>query len=166
MKEKSLLADVLLRPMEEIEVNSLFEKTVGAGALVSDAPEPKFVTAARSRAERMGISVDELLRRYSKMLKSSMYPSTACLTTSDVLAYGGGLSLSPERKEHVSTCAQCREVLAASLLSKEDLEALLEEVRILAFRAATGFPSRPNRRGNRKNQEQSSSVRERSLAFK
>jgi len=128
----------LLTPVSTDELHKLYEKITGASAPTETAPleEPPYIRAARNRANRLQISYEELLHQYSERLTNSTYPTPDCLTPQEVQTYSNGTELSSEQQEHISACEPCRNLLVAARPSNEVLAPLVEQVRILAARAA------------------------------
>jgi hypothetical protein len=118
----------LLNPVAKEDVEQLY----GPGEGLRVGAKPLYLQAAETRAARLGISSRELLESYSKRLKESKYPTPECLPVDRLEAYSSGTALSESEKNHIATCEDCRQVLEEARPSKEVIEPLMEEVRLLA----------------------------------
>lgn len=93
----------LLDPNAKKEVEELYGPRVG----LRTGEKPLYLQAAEARAQRMGISPQELLERYSRRLKESKYPTPECFPVDRVQAYASGSSLSEIEKNHLTVCEGC-----------------------------------------------------------
>lgn len=103
--------------------------------------EPRSLAAARSRAERLKVSLDDMLLEDRERLRASTYPGSECFEPYEVEEYAVG-ALSPERARHIETCYGCRVLLGGVAPSDGQVAAFLDEVRetepdqvVLPFRA-------------------------------
>jgi len=120
------------------DLHRLYERITGARAPAEteSVEEPLYIKAARSRADQLGMTYEELLNQYSERLISSNYPTPDCLTPEEVQSYSNGTELSLEQQEHIITCEPCHKLLDDARPSSEVLAPLLEQVRLLATRVA------------------------------
>lgn len=139
MATKNLL-NKLLTPVSMDELHKLYERITGAGSLTEteSVEEPLYIKAARNRAYRLHMSYEKLLNEYSERLINSNYPTPDCLTPQEVQNYSNGTELSSEQQDHISACEPCRNLLVAVRPTSEVLAPLMEQVRLLAVRAAHG----------------------------
>ena len=72
--------------------------------------------AAQSRAESLGVTIQELYDRDCALIKQSDYPSEACVRPFEVEAYLVN-GLAPERCEHVQACPACSALVEGAVPS-------------------------------------------------
>lgn len=85
-------------------------KRLGESAELAGEGPPLFLQAARQEADRLGLTLEELLRRDAEYLRESRYPGPDCLRPEEVEAFD---DLPAERQAHVRSCPSCDALLAA-----------------------------------------------------
>jgi hypothetical protein len=83
--------------------------------------------AARARAERLKLSLDDMLLEDRRRLRASTYPGPECLEPYEVEEYAAG-ALSRERAQHVETCEGCHILVSGVTPSEAQVAAFLDEV--------------------------------------
>ena len=91
----------LLKEQADQEGLSVAESTARARGLYGGIYE-----AAQSRAEKIGVTVQELYERDRALIEQSAYPTEACIRPFEVEAYLADM-LAPERRTHVRACRAC-----------------------------------------------------------
>ncbi len=86
---------------------------------------------AQRRAQRLGLSRQELLAHDISLLQSSSYPGDECLQPYEIELYMKG-QLEHDRIAHAESCSGCGALLAALTPSEQRIAALLEEIREMA----------------------------------
>jgi hypothetical protein len=90
--------------------------------------EPRSLRAARLRAEKLNVSLDEMFLQDRERLRASSYPMADCLEPYEVEEYATG-ALSKERAQHIEICAGCRLLVSSLAPTQEQVSAFLDEVR-------------------------------------
>ena len=93
--------EALLKDQAEQEERSIAESTAYGRELYGDLFE-----MAQSRAESLGMTIQELYDRDRRLIEESDYPREACIRPFEVEAYLAS-ALARERYEHVRACAAC-----------------------------------------------------------
>jgi tetratricopeptide (TPR) repeat protein len=88
-------------------------KTSGE-AMATASRRPSFTQAAQARADRLGLSVDEMLAQDLRRIEESKYPGPECLLASEVETYAASGELPPDRVAHVGLCPGCEALLKAA----------------------------------------------------
>jgi hypothetical protein len=81
--------------------------------------KPRFYKIAEKRAEKLGISVKELLDHDRDAALNSKYPTPDCLDLHEVDAIVQGKTLDSDRMEHAKTCHPCATLIAVNIKTKE-----------------------------------------------
>lgn len=92
--------------------------------------------AAEKRAERLGVTVEDLYAQDRALIEESSYPSDVCLQPFEVELFAAD-ALTAERREHVVGCRACSVLLEGAIPSPERQAAWANEVREFA-----GAPAR------------------------
>jgi hypothetical protein len=98
--------------------------------------EPRFLRGARARAQKLGISEQELLDRDLQRVLDSTYPGPDCLDPDEVQEFAETGSLPDDRLAHRERCDACAALLEAAAPGPVRVEQFVEEVRYLLPQAA------------------------------
>jgi hypothetical protein len=107
-----------------------------------EGDDPLWV-AAKDRAEKRGATPEDVLSEYDARLLSPTYPTLDCLTADEVLDYTTN-DLSEDRLSHLSSCAPCTALVAATRPSENAVRTFLQHVRA----RRSGSTSRPREGGS------------------
>jgi hypothetical protein len=86
-------------------------------------------------ASRQGIAPDTLMVRLKEKRWKPRTSDDDCLEPEEVQEYCTAKSLPSERYEHLMSCPDCRGLVAASLPTKDSLEAFADEVERIVKRS-------------------------------
>jgi hypothetical protein len=118
-----LLAEVLRDRAERLKVS------VEQLGDLEDSAEPRFLKAARDRAERLGSTPEEVLRQDVERLMASRYPGPDCLEPEEVERFAAGGVLGEDDVLHVAGCGACQSLLQVLSPSEGRLEEFLTSMR-------------------------------------
>jgi hypothetical protein len=101
-------------------------------------PSP-YLSAIKEKAERLGISAEEVKRRHRDLPHS--YPTPECIRPTELAEFVDGEEPSEAMLSHLQQCEPCWALLNMANPSEDRLKSLLEEVRIrVGERAARSEP--------------------------
>lgn len=89
---------------------------------------PRFIKAAERTADRLGISVQEVLDRDVQMLKTIKYPGPDCLQPYEVEEYVANGHLTSQLKSHVEECTLCETLLAGAIPDRDRIEEFAAQI--------------------------------------
>lgn len=89
---------------------------------------PRFMRAAERTASRLGLSVQEVLDRDVQMLKRVKYPGPDCLQPYEVEEYVGSGHLTSQLKLHVEECSLCEILLAGAIPDRARIEEFAAQI--------------------------------------
>jgi len=87
-----------------------------------------YLAALKEKAERLGISIEEVRQLHRDRPRS--YPTPDCVLPSQLADFMSGEELPESVFQHLRCCASCWALLEISTPSEERLRFVLEEVRI------------------------------------
>ena len=108
-----------------------------------EAYKAQFQESIEHLAKLEGLTPETYLEQYARRIGQSAYPTPECLTPSDILEYTETGAIPQTQREHVSSCASCKTLLAASLPPEDGFRRLREELRHLVTVQPEELPQRP-----------------------
>lgn len=93
--------------------------------------KPKFIQTAQVVADRLGITVNEVLEKTERDLTQAKFPSAECLHPHEVekIVMGSSNALAVDRLRHAVDCNSCAALVAAAEADPETIEEMMEELR-------------------------------------
>jgi hypothetical protein len=90
---------------------------------------PPSLAAAKEKSRRFGTSAKNILRDDIRRVEASDYPTEACATPEDFEEFARSGDLPEGLEAHLSSCENCKALLALARPRAEHLEQFMDEVR-------------------------------------